>query len=229
MTIWNKIVVVTKFFFGGFESATDYLIKILASFLESDTIGSNIPKAYQACKACLDALNKYARFCPVSWTNEYLALRGAIADCVDILADGKITAAELKSLKDTFMVAKSRWETGEEGDTGVDEETMKELEMGEVTTHAVGAIAVLFGLLGLGAICAGCQSPRATYTNGLIVLCSTSGVGIGYGQYAEVPAGGKFKFRGDTSAPSFWKDGNVTNSTAFAIDCTSTTNAILAE
>lgn len=38
---------------------------------------------------------------------------------------------------------------------------------------------------------AGCQTPRTSYTNGLIVWCSTSAVGIGWGEYAEVPAGGK--------------------------------------
>lgn len=37
---------------------------------------------------------------------------------------------------------------------------------------------------------AGCQSPRTSYTNGLIVWCSTSAVGIGWGEYIEVSAGG---------------------------------------
>lgn len=37
---------------------------------------------------------------------------------------------------------------------------------------------------------AGCQTPRTSYTNGLIVWCSTSAVGIGWGEYMEVPAGG---------------------------------------
>jgi hypothetical protein len=37
---------------------------------------------------------------------------------------------------------------------------------------------------------AGCQTPRTSYTNGLIVWGSTSAIGIGWGEYMEVPAGG---------------------------------------
>jgi hypothetical protein len=37
---------------------------------------------------------------------------------------------------------------------------------------------------------AGCQSPATIYTNGLILWCSTSAIGIGWGEYAEVPAYG---------------------------------------
>ena len=40
---------------------------------------------------------------------------------------------------------------------------------------------------------AGCQSPRTSYTNGFIVWCSTSAIGIGWGEYIEVAAGGKLK------------------------------------
>lgn len=39
----------------------------------------------------------------------------------------------------------------------------------------------------------GCQTPRTSYTNGLIVWCSTSAIGIGWGEYIEVAAGGKLK------------------------------------
>lgn len=49
-------------------------------------------------------------------------------------------------------------------------------------------ISVVIGIIFL--FC-GCQSPRTSYTNGLIVWCSTSAIGIGWGEYAEVPAGGK--------------------------------------
>lgn len=45
-------------------------------------------------------------------------------------------------------------------------------------------------VIGIFLFC-GCQSPRTSYTNGLIVWCSTSAIGIGWGEYAEVPSGGK--------------------------------------
>lgn len=39
----------------------------------------------------------------------------------------------------------------------------------------------------------GCQSPSTRYTNGLIFWCGSTAVGIGWGEYAEVAAGGKLK------------------------------------
>ena len=52
--------------------------------------------------------------------------------------------------------------------------------------------AMLFIIVvGLSVAVCGCQSPATIYTNGLIVWCSASAVGIGWGEYAEVPAGGK--------------------------------------
>ena len=42
-------------------------------------------------------------------------------------------------------------------------------------------------------IFAGCQSPSTRYTNGLILWCGSTAVGIGWGEYTEVAAGGKLK------------------------------------
>lgn len=39
----------------------------------------------------------------------------------------------------------------------------------------------------------GCQSPSTRYTNGLIFWGGSTAIGIGYGEYAEVAAGGKLK------------------------------------
>jgi hypothetical protein len=39
----------------------------------------------------------------------------------------------------------------------------------------------------------GCQSPSTRYTNGLILWCGSTAVGIGWGEYTEVAAGGKLK------------------------------------
>lgn len=39
----------------------------------------------------------------------------------------------------------------------------------------------------------GCQSPSTRYTDGLIFWCGSTAVGVGYGEYAEVAAGGKLK------------------------------------
>ena len=43
------------------------------------------------------------------------------------------------------------------------------------------------------ALLTGCQSPSTRYTNGLILWCGSTAVGIGWGEYTEVAAGGKLK------------------------------------
>ena len=37
----------------------------------------------------------------------------------------------------------------------------------------------------------GCQTPRSSYTNGVIVLMSTTKLAFGWGEYIEVAPGGK--------------------------------------
>ena len=64
---------------------------------------------------------------------------------------------------------------------------------------------------------AGCQSPRTIYTNGVIVWCSTSAVGFGFGEYIEVPAGGELDRASTNSAPCLWKDGIAAANSNIAI------------
>lgn len=40
---------------------------------------------------------------------------------------------------------------------------------------------------------AGCQSPATVYTNGLILWCGSSAIGLGWGEYTEVPEGGRLE------------------------------------
>lgn len=54
---------------------------------------------------------------------------------------------------------------------------------------------------------AGCQSQGTIYTNGVIVWCSTSAIGFGFGEYIEVPVGGELYRATTNSAPCVWKDG----------------------
>lgn len=64
---------------------------------------------------------------------------------------------------------------------------------------------------------AGCQSPRTIYTNGVIVWCSTSAVGFGFGEYIEVPAGGELDRVSTNSAPCLWKEGLTSAGSDIAI------------
>lgn len=54
---------------------------------------------------------------------------------------------------------------------------------------------------------AGCRSPGTSYMNGVVVWCSTSAIGFGFGEYIEVPAGGELHRATTNSAPCVWKDG----------------------
>lgn len=64
---------------------------------------------------------------------------------------------------------------------------------------------------------AGCQSPGTIYTNGVIVWCSTSAVGFGFGEYIEVPAGGELDRVSTNSAPCLWKEGLTSAGSDIAI------------
>lgn len=63
----------------------------------------------------------------------------------------------------------------------------------------------------------GCQSPRTSYMNGVVVWCSTSAIGFGFGEYIEVPAGGELHRATTNSAPCVWKDGEVSGASRIDI------------
>ena len=77
------------------------------------------------------------------------------------------------------------------------------------------SIRVLIILLAVAL--AGCKSQRTIYTNGVIIWCSTSAVGFGFGEYIEVPAGGELDRVSTNSAPCLWKDGIAAASSNIAI------------
>lgn len=58
------------------------------------------------------------------------------------------------------------------------------------------------------ALC-GCQSPRTSYMNGVVVWWSTTAIGFGFGEYIEVSAGGELHRSMTNSAPCILKDGEV--------------------
>lgn len=51
----------------------------------------------------------------------------------------------------------------------------------------------LLFFLTLTALFIGCQSPRTSYTNGVIFFSSSTAIGFGYGEYIEVAPGGKLE------------------------------------
>ena len=67
MSLWNKIVIGTKFLFGGFESATDYALQLLNKYLAKDKVAANVQKAREYVENILGFLRKYQDFCPGKW------------------------------------------------------------------------------------------------------------------------------------------------------------------
>lgn len=63
----------------------------------------------------------------------------------------------------------------------------------------------------------GCQSPRTSYMNGVVVWCSSSAIGFGFGEYIEVPAGGELYRATTNSAPCVLKDGVVSGASMIDI------------
>lgn len=96
--------------------------------------------------------------------------------------------------------------------------------MMRTVSKVLTALGLFAGVLAIVAAVSGCQSPRAYYANGLILWCSTSAIGIGYGQYAEIPAGGSFTYAGTNSAPCVWADGPADSATSFSMSNIPQTN-----
>ncbi len=87
--------------------------------------------------------------------------------------------------------------------------------MNDIVKDWILFISVVIGIIFL---CFGCQSPRTSYTNGIIVWCSTSAVGIGYGEYIEVPAGAKLERVTTNSCPAIIGGGDSATVSRLVID-----------
>ena len=109
MTLWNKIVVGAKILFVGFESATDYILKLLSAFLHTDGVAENVQNVRSYVDAALGYMRKYSRFCPACWVTHYDKLIVAIQTFSDAFADNEITLDEMKKAKADLMDAISEW------------------------------------------------------------------------------------------------------------------------
>ena len=109
MNLWNKIVLGSKFIFGGFESATDYLCKLFNSFITKDNVAGKIKSAREFVLSVLSYMKKYEKYCPAIWANDYLKLQEAIQTFADVFEDGKVTAEEIEKAIDSVKSAINEW------------------------------------------------------------------------------------------------------------------------
>lgn len=109
MNIWNKLVLGTKFLFGGFESATDYLLKLLNNFLSGGKIAERIQKAREYVASILGYMKKYEKYCPAIWVTHYEKLEAAVQTLLDVFEDGQVTAEELDKAVSDIKAAIDEW------------------------------------------------------------------------------------------------------------------------
>ena len=109
MSFWNKIVIGAKFLFCGFESATDYALKLLNAYLRTQNIAANIQKARAYVEMVLGYMLKYKKFCPVGWVPHYEKLLVAIQTVSDTFADNQIDQGEIDRSTAAIQAAIEEW------------------------------------------------------------------------------------------------------------------------
>lgn len=109
MNLWNKIVLGSKFLICGFESATDYLFKLLNDFLGKDNVSMKIQKYREFVVTILKYLKKYEKYCPAIWANDYLKVLSVIQIFVDMFEDGKVSFDEIQSASTAVQDAIDEW------------------------------------------------------------------------------------------------------------------------
>lgn len=109
MSIWNKIVLGAKFMFGGFESATDYLLGLLNSFLGKEGVAGKLQKTVEFVSTIVKYMKKYEKYCPAIWSADYVKLMSVVQVLVDVFEDGKVDSAEIQKAIDEVKSAIDDW------------------------------------------------------------------------------------------------------------------------
>jgi len=99
MPLWNRIVLGTKFLLFGFESASDYMLKLLNEFISTGNISERIQEIREYVSSLIFYMRKYQKYCPSIWENDYAKLLVVIETSNEVLADNKITTDELEKVK----------------------------------------------------------------------------------------------------------------------------------
>lgn len=109
MSFWNKLTLGCKLFFGGFESATDYLLNLLNKFLAKGDTPERIQKYRENVETILGYMRKYKDFCPGKWVPHYEKLINAIQTLTDAFEDNQITTEELNKAIENVKAAIAEW------------------------------------------------------------------------------------------------------------------------
>lgn len=110
MNLWNKLTLGTKFLFGGWEAALDYLLNFLNDYLAKPNVADKAEKLRTTCEYALNTLLRIKEYVPEKWQNEFNAILDVVADIIAVSRDNRITAAEVKVLAASFAGAKQMWD-----------------------------------------------------------------------------------------------------------------------
>lgn len=109
MSWFQKIITGTKFLFGGWESALEYVLELLNKFLADGGAAERVAKGYELAMTVLYYIKKFRTYCPNVWLAEYDATSDAVEKFAVIFADGKIEAEELARATAAFTAACEEW------------------------------------------------------------------------------------------------------------------------
>ena len=110
MTTWQKIQLGLKFVFGSFESASDYLLRLLNDYLAKTDVAAKVQKARAFVDAALEWAQRLRPFCPQKWAEDYGRLVATVQALSDALADGRISPEELSAAVNAVRVAYVAWQ-----------------------------------------------------------------------------------------------------------------------
>lgn len=110
MSIWQKIVTGTKFLFGGFDSAVDYLLNVVLNpYLTVETVAAKVKRAYEVALSVYGMLMKYADYCPACWRKYYDAVLTSLDAMVETFADGIVEREEIANVISAVQTARLEW------------------------------------------------------------------------------------------------------------------------
>lgn len=109
MSTWQKIRLGLKFVFGSFEEASDYLLGLLNDYLGNTNVANRVRKAREYLASAISWLEKLAPYCPQKWAEDYAKLTDTVRFLDGVLADGKLSRAEVNAASEGVRVAIDKW------------------------------------------------------------------------------------------------------------------------
>lgn len=110
MTLWQKLVAACKFTFGGFESASDYVLGIVNGWMADKGYAQHIRDISAKAAVVLDWLDAHAHYCPTPWCDCFESVMHAVRIIAVAGADGELCRAEIIEIVEAWRDAYADWQ-----------------------------------------------------------------------------------------------------------------------